>query len=102
MSQIGVISRDAVASGSADGAQTATTALAANSNREFFQIQNQGTNKLYVYFGSGASTSVYHCILKACSVAADGTGGSISTANVAYRGIITIAGTNPSYSVIEL
>lgn len=102
MSQTGVTHRDAVASGSQDGAQTATTALAANSAREFFEIQNQGTNKLYVYFGLGASTSVYHFILKAASGAADGTGGSVSTTDVDYRGIITIAGTNPSYSVVEL
>lgn len=102
MAQTGVTHRDAVASGSQDGAQTSTTALAANSAREFFQIQNQGTNKLYVYFGSGASTSVYHFILKGATGAADGTGGSISTSTVEYRGLITIAGTNPSYSVIEL
>ena len=102
MSQTGVTHRDAVASGSQDGAQTSTTALAANSAREYFQIQNQGTNKLYVYLGTGASTSVYHAILKGSTGAADGTGGSISTADVAYRGLITIAGTNPSYSVVEL
>lgn len=102
MAQMGVTKRDLVASGSQDGAQTATTALAANTAREYFQIQNQGTNKLYVYFGTGASTSVYHAILKGATGAADGTGGSISTSDVVWRGIITIAGTNPSYSVVEL
>lgn len=102
MSQMGVTHRDAIAAGSQDGAQTSTTALAANGQREFFQIQNQGTNKLYVYFGTGASTSVYHFILKGATGAADGTGGSVSTADVAYRGLITVAGTNPSYSVVEL
>lgn len=102
MSQTGVTHRDSLASGSANGAQTATTALAANPAREFFQIQNQGTNKLYVYFGTGASTSVYHFILKGATGAADGTGGFFSSANVVYRGIVTIAGTDPSYSVVEL
>ncbi len=102
MSQTGVTHRDALASGAASGAQTATTALAANSAREFFQIQNQGTNPVFVYFGSGASSTVYHFILKGSTGAADGTGGSYSSANVVYRGIVTIAGTNPSYSVVEL
>ena len=66
-------------------------------------IQNQGTNTLFVYYGTGASTSVYNIILKACTGAADGTGGSLSMmdGNI-YRGLITIAGTSPSYSVLEL
>lgn len=102
MSQTGITYRDGVASGSKDGAQTATTALAANTARNFFQIQNQGTNQIYVYFGSGASSTVYHFILKASTGAADGTGGSFSTQNTTYRGIVTIAGTNPSYSILEL
>lgn len=102
MSQTGITHRDAVASGAQSGAQTATTALVANSNREFFQIQNQGTNALFVYFGTGASTSVYHFILKASTGAADGTGGSYSSANCIYRGLVTVAGTSPSYSIIEL
>lgn len=102
MAQTGVTHRDLVASGSKDGAQTSTTALAANGQREFFQIQNQGTNPIYVYFGSGASSTVYHFILKASTGAADGTGGSYSTQSVCYRGIVTVAGTTPSYSILEL
>ena len=95
--------RDSIGSGSQDGAQTSTTALAANAARVGFQIQNQGTNQLYVYFGSGASTSKYHFILKAATGAADGTGGSVSMFNGdVCRGLITIAGTSPSYSVLEL
>lgn len=84
------------------GAQTSTTALFANQNREYFQIQNQGTNQIYVYFGSGASSSVYHFILKGATGAADGTGGSYASAGVVYRGLVTIAGTTPSYSIVEL
>lgn len=102
MAQTGVTHRDAVASGSKDGAQTSTTALAANSAREYFQIQNQGTNTIFVYFGTGASSSVYHFILKAATGAADGTGGSYASSTVVYRGLVTIAGTNPSYSIVEL
>ena len=103
MSQMGVTHRDAVATGSQDGAQTSTTALAANPLRQFFQVQNQGTNKLYVYFGTGASTSVYHFILKGATGAADGTGGSFSSSSVVYRGIVTVASaTTVHYSVVEL
>lgn len=85
-----------------DGAQTSTTALFANSNREWFQIQNQGTNPIFVYFGSGASSSVYHFVLKAAAGAADGSGGSFSSQAAVYRGLVTIAGTSPSYSIVEL
>lgn len=102
MAQTGITHRDAVASGSKDGAQTSTTALAVNSAREYFQIQNQGTNVIYVYLGAGASSTVYHFILKGASGAADGTGGSYASAGVVYRGLVTIAGTNPSYSIVEL
>ena len=82
---------------------TSATALASNTARIGWSIQNQGTNALYILLGSGATTSIYHFILKACSVAADGTGGSISQASGAvYNGIITVAGTSPSYTVLEM
>ncbi len=102
MAQTGVTHRDSLASGAQSGAQTATTALAVNGQREYFQIQNQGTNQIYVYFGAGASSTVYHFILKGATGAADGTGGSYASGSVVYRGIVTIAGTTPSYSVVEL
>lgn len=103
MAQIGsVYQRDAVASGSQNGPQTSTTALAVNTARTYFQIQNQGTNQLYVYFGTGASSSNYHFILKGATGSADGTGGSYASESVVYRGLVTIAGTSPSYSVLEL
>lgn len=84
------------------GAQTSTTALLANPAREWFQIQNQGTNPLFIFYGTGASSSVYHYILKGATGAADGTGGSFSSQAAVYRGIVTIAGTSPSYSVVEI
>lgn len=81
---------------------SAATAIAANARRSSFSIQNLGTNTLYVRFGSGATTSVFHFALKAGSVNDDGTGGSISQNNPAiYVGIITISGTNPRYTVLE-
>lgn len=103
MSQTGVTHRDAVASGSKDGAQTGATALAINSVREFFQIQNQDTGALFVYFGTGGSTSKYHFVLKGSTGAADGTGGSYNSQACVYRGIVTVASAGtPSYSILEL
>ena len=96
--------RDSLGSGSAVGAQTSTTALAANSARTGFMIQNQSTNILYVNFGDVAADSTHYiAILKACTGTADGTGGSLSMmdGNV-YRGLITVGGTSPSYSILEL
>ncbi len=93
---------------SASGANTPsiasdTTALAANANRSSWSIQNLGTNTLYVRLGADASTSVFHYALKAGSVNDDGTGGSISPeGSVIYTGIITVAGTSPRYTVVEL
>jgi hypothetical protein len=82
--------------------QAGATALARNDNRLSFSIQNQGTNPLFVLFGSGATTSVYHVILKGSTVAADGSGGSVAMeAGTVYNGVITVAGTSPSYTVFE-
>lgn len=78
------------------------TVLAANSRRSSWNIQNLGTNTLYVLLGSGASTSVFHYALKAGSVNDDGTGGSVGeSSGVIYTGIITIAGTAARYTVKE-
>lgn len=86
-----------------DGAQTSSTALVANTNREFVQIQNQDTNPLFVYFGTGGSTTKYHFVLKGGTGTEDGTGGSFSSQSAVYRGIITVASSGtPSYSLIEL
>jgi len=95
--------RDSLGSGNKYGEQTSTTALAANSARSGFQIQNLGTNVLYVKFGSSAASNSYSFVLKASTGAADGTGGSFAMmdGNV-YRGIVTVAGTSPSYAVLEL
>jgi hypothetical protein len=85
------------------GPQTATTALARSDGRIAWSIQNQGTNVLYVLLGAGASSSAYSVTLKACSVAADGTGGSFSMeAGAVYCGVVSVAGTSPSYSVVDM
>ena len=79
------------------------TALAANTKRIGWQIQNTGTNPLFILLGLGASTTVFHTVLKGGTGASDGLGGSFSQFNGAvFTGIITIAGTAPLYVVTEL
>lgn len=82
---------------------SAATALAANSKRVGFSIQNLGTNPLFVLLGSGATTSVFHYVLRAGTGTDDGTGGVLTMAdNAVYTGIVTIAGTSPRYTVLEM
>lgn len=83
---------------------SAGTALAVNTLRGAWSIQNlSGVNPLFVLRGSGASTTVFHTVLKAASSQDDGTGGSISESGpVVYTGIITVAGTSPRFTVTEL
>jgi len=82
---------------------SAATAIAANPVRCSWSIQNLGQNALFVRRGSGASTTVFHHVLKGGSANDDGTGGSVSEeAGVIYTGILTIAGTSPRYTVTEM
>lgn len=85
-------SSNGVKSGAGDAIQT-------NLSRTDFQIQNQGTNALYIKFGTGCTTVNYDMILTASSVAANGTGGFYS--NTGYTGIVSVAGTSPSYTITE-
>ena len=79
------------------------TALASNPARGGFQIQNLGTNPIFVLLGSGASTTVFHMVLKGGSVNDDGLGASYSqNEGTVYTGVITIAGTSPRYVVLEM
>ena len=79
------------------------TALAANEGRLGFSIQNLGTNALFIRLGTGASSTVFHTVLKAGTGNDDGTGGSYSMeSGVVYTGIVSIAGTSPRYTVTEL
>jgi len=78
------------------------TALSANANRRFFSIQNVGTNELFVLLGTGASSTVFHTVLKKGTGNSDGLGGIYSSGTVVYTGIVTIAGTSPLYTVTEL
>lgn len=82
---------------------SAATALAANGARIGWGIQNVGTNPLFVLMGSGATSSVYHKVLKGGTGNSDGLGGSLDyTGPTVYSGIITIAGTAPLYVVYEI
>lgn len=78
------------------------TALDENPSRRGWQIQNVGTNPLFVLLGTGASTSVFHAVLKGGQADSDGLGGSLAQLDqAAYKGVITIAGTAPKYVVTE-
>lgn len=83
--------------------QSSATALASNTARVGWQIQNLGTNTLFVNLGGTASTSVFHMVLKAGTGQDDGLGGSVSqTTGVVYTGTITVAGSSPRYTVLEM
>lgn len=84
------------------GIASATTALAANEARVSYEIQNLGTNALFVKEGSSASITDFTRILAAGTVDDNGTGGSYETpSGQIYTGIITIAGTSPRYVINE-
>lgn len=73
---------------------SAGTLLSANDNRSGLIIQNlNGTNPLFVKFGTGATSTDFDVILKAGSGADDGNGGVLSYDVLSYTGIISIAGT---------
>lgn len=82
---------------------SSATAIAANPARIAFSIQNLGQNALFILLGSGASTSVFHTVLKGGSSNDDGTGGTYSMESGAiYNGIVSVAGTSPRYVITEL
>lgn len=81
----------------------AGTALAANSARIGWSIQNVGSNPVFVLMGSGASSTVYHFVLKGGTGDSDGLGGSLIFQGPAvYSGIVTFAGTSPKVVVSEM
>jgi len=82
---------------------SSATALASNNARIGWSIQNLGTNPLFVLLGSGASTTVFHYVLKGGTANDDGLGGSLVFNDITvYNGIVTIAGTSPRYVVTEI
>ncbi|MDP6717831.1 MAG: hypothetical protein QGF59_04230 [Pirellulaceae bacterium] len=96
-----VVRQVPVSTTSTGGLKTSESALAANSQRKAFTLQNQKAEKLYVKFGGAATTSDYHLILSACGTAADGTGGVLSDDSCTQQiGVIAVSG-SPSYTVVE-
>ncbi len=82
---------------------TDATGIPANTARLGWQIQNVGTNPLFVRFGGTASSTVYHAVLKGGTGDSDGLGASISQmSGVVFTGAISVAGTSPKYVVTEL
>ena len=81
----------------------AGTALAANNARIAWGIQNVGTNPIFVRFGAGASTTVFHKVLKGGTGNSDGLGSSIDYDGATiYNGIVTVDGTSPLFVVYEI
>ena len=82
---------------------SAGTAMASNSNRLGWIIQNVGTNPVFVAFGPVAATSsVYNIVLKGGTGNDDGLGASTSQMEgTIYTGDITFAGTSPRIAVTE-
>lgn len=81
---------------------SSATALASNPARIYWQIQNLGTNALYVLMGTGATTSVFHMVLKGGTGNDDGLGASYASQEVCFTGAITVAGSSPRYVVTEI
>lgn len=79
------------------GARSGATALP-DHERKYGFIENQSTNILYLRFGEGCTTTNYDISLKACTATADGSGGAIYFEE---NGLVTIAGTSPSYTAYE-
>lgn len=77
--------------------------LIANTSRRAFSIQNVGTNPIFVRLGTGASSTVFHAVLKGGTADSDGTGGSFSMQNgLVYSGVVSIAGTTPKVVIMEI
>lgn len=81
---------------------TEGTCIPANPNRYFFSIQNVGTNPLFIRFGAGATSSVFHAVIKGGSGNSDGLGGSYTSGSVCYQGVVSVAGTAPLYVITEM
>lgn len=84
--------RNIAASSGTTGTATRATLMNSNPDRSGFSIQNQGTGPLFVYLGTGGSTTTYHLILQGGTVQGDGKGGVYSqTGGSVYTGAVSIA-----------
>lgn len=79
------------------------TIIAANEGRAGFIIQNLGTNPLFIRLGTGATTLLFHEVLKASTGDSDGSGGIFEMkSGTIYTGAVSVAGTNPKLVITEL
>lgn len=77
--------------------------LTKNNDRRAFSIQNVGTNPIFVRLGTGASSTIFHAVLKGGTADSDGTGGSFAMTNgLVYSGIVSVSGTTPKFVVMEI
>jgi len=77
--------------------------LAANTSRQGWSIQNVGTNPIFIRLATGASTTVFHHVIKGGTGDSDGLGGSYAQfEGSVYSGIVSIAGTTPKLVVTEV
>jgi|SRR3990172_8991935 len=84
------------------GIASATTALAANSGRANYFVQNCGQNALFVKEGESASVTDFTFILAAGTANDNGTGASKeSETDGCWTGAISVAGTSPRYTITE-
>jgi hypothetical protein len=82
---------------------SAGTILDANDNRRTVVIQNlNGTNPLFVKFGTSASSTDFDLVLKPGSATDDGLGGTLSFDVLSYTGIISVAGTTVRCTATDL
>lgn len=82
---------------------TDTTGIPKNANRRAWNIQNLDTDVLFVLLGVGASSTVFHFALKGGTGNDDGLGGLVGQSEgLVYRGVISVAGTTPRYTVMEV
>lgn len=76
--------------------KTATGTIYTLAAGEILILQNQATTPLYVRYGdAGASGSLYHYVLPACVVAADGTSPALVIDS--WIGIVSVYAAVPSY-----
>lgn len=91
-------------SGTISVGSTTTIILNANDERRTIVLQNIDTVPIYVYFGSGATTSLFSFILPAGTAGNDGTGGVFTEDTLSYTGIITavVASGSANLQVTEI
>lgn len=74
-----------------EGVLSTTQPLDYQPKRDFFQIQNVSSNRLYYKLGTGCTASSYHGYIDQGE----------TYINTVYKGPVSIAGTSPSYSIVE-